>query len=1297
MKLFTIQRNRRRSAFALVLVVSMVALMTLLVVAMMSLARDGTRDSSLEMGRMRAQMTAQSAVNVALAQLRDATSREFPDGTPMPWTSQPGAIRVHNMDGSLHRLFKLYTAQLMQSPGLEDVETDVPDDWNLRRDEFVDINEPFFPTAGNKRFPVIDPRAFSMDPLLSVEGFQYDPVKGAVGPSANGDDQQRLPMPVRWLYQLQDGTLGTLDAGGRFIGTNGRRATRDNPMVARFAFWVDDETSKVNINTASEGSFWDTPRADTKQERALAATVPSRLEYMRHAGHPAGVCLSSVLLPQRRITPLGFALENPMMLAMTEEDARDLWRLGRLTVAETGDGTSLGGTLEADWKSLWPVEPQESVRQPRYASVGELYFDTVNPARFPKLWNDDSTPPAGERRRSLFFSRHPEMRARLAQRQFFLTTSSSGPETTLFGTPRVALWPVHAQTLLNGTSLGDRETGRDTVFNHKVAMAAVVKDQPYFVQRSEPGNGGNDFQVHSSGANRRLYEYLQRLTGRPVPGFERAVNGGEATFAAKYEEDRDAILLAMMDYVRSSNCAEAQLDAKMQFSVLCPGVEHNGFGQVSPLQQRVAANQAARSNHAQGMGRMLTISEVALVVTCRAMRDENGVLRGQPSSVAAREQLVNPGDRELEAALLVETFLPGQGWVDYRPYATAALFGGAAGELTVGAWPEMRLNDQVLTPKMSPARPRDPPLIHSGEGHSHDVRAPAGWNGAGGLMGTRALKHGTFLFNPVIVKANAQGEVPPLKLEGGSAGASQFKVALYDSPQSTAAADQVQVVPVVLPDIQAQSGITLPVVENGMEPVIERRWADSARTGGRLFAASDVVQSLSPMHGDYRLTAMQRWVESRKGGRTAAPVFSPHPKWGLQRQAHYLRDSVLPVDLSQTQGYVHDVAYAAPFRPDMPETLADESARISVWQSGDWTQYTLSGALDALRLDNGRRGPAVPEFTGDFDNGMGAAPDGPYGNRPDDGHWAALKEGRAAYFDNISQTGSTVPPVTLTGFAPQRLLPSPVMFGSLPTGSRAHVPWQTLLFRPHPQHYGAQVVPDHLLLDLFWMPVLEPEPLSANLATEGKINLNHEILPFRHIRRATALHAAMKAEALTAIPDGAAATYKSGEAPDDKFRRPIDAAQTLALWKQEVTDQGRAFLTASQVCEQYLVPEGLAGKGDTVTRETMEAFWSRHRLTGDNSKERPYAHLYSRLTTRSNSYRVHVVAQSLVKTRSTPVDSFDSRRDKVVASVRGSVLMTRQLDLSHPALPDYQAPAAADQHPPLDRFYRWHIGALETP
>lgn len=1276
--------GHRQRGFALVLVLAMVALLTLFVVAMLTSTRLTSKESSLESERLRAEGVGQSAVHVALAQLRDATSREFTDGTAVPWTSQPGAIRTHAMDGRLDTLFKLYSATSMQTQDVSSVEADVPDNWASRGDEFVDLNAPRVSPDGTMSFPVIDPRARASDPRLSVEGFDYAAIKGAVGPALNGDASQRLPMPVRWLYQLRDGTLGTLDESGRFQNWQGISPSRANPIVARFAFWVDDETCKINVNTASEGSFWDVPRADTEQERHLAATVPSRLEYMRQPGHPAGVCLSSVLLPNRRLTPLGFGQESPVMQPMENEDAIDLWRLGRLVTAEKRQHTSLGGTVEADWTQLFSTAPQESVRQPRYAGMGELLFDHVNLARFPSLWADFPPTPEGQRPRSRFFQRHPEALQRLPRLRAFLTTTSSAPETTLFGTPRVAMWPMHAQTLLNGSTLGDPQTSRDTLFNHKVAMAAVIKGQPYFIQRSEPGNGANDFHVHAGGANRRLYEYLQRLTNRPFPGFDRPSSGTQATFAAKYGDDRDAILIAMLDYLRSANCAEHQLSDRMQFSVLCPGVEHKGFGQVAPLQPRVPANQMAASNHPQGLGRVLTLSEVTFLITCRAEVDANGDIQGNPTT-AGRAQLLRPGDRELEVGFLIETFLPGQGWTDYRPYATAALFGGLPGAApsTKDPFPTLLLNNIPLQPDQRTTS------IESGD------LPPSRWSGAGGSLGFRGLNQGVLQFRPIVVRADENGQPPPLQLRGTTRETHQLKIALYDSPGSTSASDLLQVAPLVLPDIPSSAGLTLPRLTSEVAPVLLDRCTAAARSGTPIFTATDVVQSLAPMHGDYRLTAMQRWVESRQGTQ-ATPVFAPHPQWGQRQHAHNLRDSTLPVETGRTQGYLHNLTYAAPFRPDMPDTLAEDAPRVSVWRSGDWVHYSLSGALDALRLDQGRRGPALPEFTGDFDNGLANAPDGPYCNRPDDGHWAALQTGALPYFDNVSQTGATVPPVSLAAFSPQRLLPSPVMFGSLPTGSRAHVPWQTLLFRPHERHYGAQIPPDHLLLDLFWSPVLEPEPLSLGLATEGKINLNSEILPFRHIRRDTALHAAMKAEALTAIPDSAAATYKSGERPGDRFRRFIDAPATLALWRQQVFQQQGAFLTASQICEQFLVPEGLVEPGQTPTRQQLQAFWDEHRLTGDNSKERPYAHLYSRLTTRSNTYRVHFVAQSLVKARSGDPATFDSRRDRVTATTSGSALLTRQLDLNHPALPDYQAPSS-DPHPSLDRFYRWKIGAVEAP
>lgn len=1279
----------RRRGFALVLVISMLALLMVLMTAFLSLGQDESRLSHMHMENSRANCVAQSAVSTSLAQLRTATSQTFENGAPKPWTSQPGGIRVHRMNGTLETLYKLYSAPSLTADSPAETAVDLPGDWQAHPARFVDLNAPRPLSGGGLRFPVVDPRAKTTNSQTRVEGFDYQEVAGAVGP---GEDEsaQRLPMPVQWIYQLRDGQMGTLNAQGKLVLPNPEsKPTAENPIVARFAFWVDDETSKINVNTAAEGSFWDSPRADNAQERLLATTVPSRLEYARHPGHPAGVCLSSVLLPGRRLYPAGFPVLDSAMQTMTVQDALDLWRMGRLVSVEENAGTSFGGTREAEWTTLWPAAPAPRPRQARYAATHEVLFDQSPAAGQNLQATSTGGSSAGERRSvSGFFSRHPDALERLRRGGFFLTASSSAPEVTLYGTPRVATWPAHAQTLDNEGNI-DQDPRRDTVHNHKVKLAAMLKGQPWFVVRSEPGNGMNDFDRHGRGANRRLYDHLQRITSKPIPGFQRS---GFSTFEAKYGEDRDSILLGIMDYIRASNFADGQLAGTMQFSILCPGVEHHGFGQVSPLQFRVRNSEMGTSNHARGLGRTPAISEVALVISCRAEvvegPDGNPEIQGQPTD-AGRSQLTEIGDRELEAGFMVELFVPGHGWTDYCPFITAGMFGGLPGAEPRGsdAFPALTLNGQPLVPYGTGGnKPRN--RLSSAE------FPPAGWHGAGGSIGLRALSEGALVFRPVVVKAGTDGTLPHLRLSGSAGQAEQIKIALYDVPESTDKADLLQVVPLVIPDIGLEEDpeaprLDLPRLSAELtDPLLENRLHLASLRRQPLLTESDVVQSFAPLHGDYRLTAAQRWVESR-GSAGASPLFTPHPLWGQQRHAHDLRDSFLPV-ISSAAGYIPGLDLPPGTGPDIPAALSQPGASVRAWRGSGWETGTVASVLNNLRLDGGLRGDALPWITGDFDNGYASSPDGPYMNRPDDGHWAAAtRTGTTPYFDNISQTGPRVPPVSPAAFSPQRLMPSPVMFGSLPTGVRAQVPWQTLLFRPQPGHYGAESPPDHLLLDLFWTPVLEPEPLSHHFETAGKINLNHELLPFRHITRATALHAAMKAETLMAIPDDAASAYKSGADPAQKYRRHIDAGKTLALWKENVFDQGQVFLTASQICEQHLVPEGFSG---SVSDAEMRAYWSRHRLTGDNTRERPYAHLYSRLTTRSNSYRVHFIAETIVKARSTAPDTFDPARDRVTATRQGSAHLRRRLHLDHPALPDY---LTQDDAPALDHFYHWQAGPLD--
>lgn len=1298
-------RPNRKRGVALVLVVGLLALMTMLMLATVTVTDSDfkTEASSFEQGRVR--LLADSAVAIAQAKMVEATSQQFLDGTPKPWTSQPGAIRVHNMDGTLEKLYKLYSAPVATAFTVAETTGDLPTDWAQQKESFVDLNEPQRLPGGGLHFPIVDPRAMTTDPLTNVEGFRYEPEKGAIGPNGGAEDAQRLPMPVRWIYMLEDGTLGTMSSEGIFAPRDGdAQPSASNPIVGRFAWWVDDETSKININTASEGSFWDVPVGDTKQERSLAKSQPTRLEYSRQPGHPAGVSLSSVLLPGRRQYPDEFQSTDNRLEPMNAEDARDLWRIGRQLSADNDTGTSFGGYRETDWSLWWPRSPQAGTRQPRYATTDELMFDTSPAASA-----------LGARIPHSFFSRHPEAAERIPRSHFFLTTCSTAPEVTLFGTPRVALWPVHATTLLNAypaapTSTSHGAPRRDSAYDHRVADVAMLNGQPFFVQRSEPGNGANDFEAHADGANKRLFAYLQRLTSRHIPGFDRP-QSAFGTFAEKYgagiEQDRDAILISMLDYVRACNFSDGQLPKNNQFSVLCPGMEHQGFGQVSPMQPLFTDNQASARTHPQGIGRVLTMSEIALIIVCRAEVDGDKNIQGEPNP-ENREYLTEPGDRELEVGILVEGFVPGQGWADYRPYANVAIFGGAPSaplrpiDVATNALPAMRVNGKLLEKVTGSTMMESPEL------------PPKGWQGAGGSIGFRSLSHGVIKFKPIVIKGSSAELPPDLSFMGGSHDAMQLKVALYDSPGSTSLTDLLQVVPLKLPDILAGSGIKLPRLPVDLagaypnDPTVyglADRMQKSAETGRPMISNADIVQSLAPLHGDYRMSSTQRWAESRNGD-VRIPVFVPHPSWGSHidgepDHAHTLCDPTLPNNGSTGAGYIPSLSYGSSARaPDMPAPLRDRNLAFKFWNGNDWTTATIVEALEAMRLDDHGRGltPNLPELTGDFDNGSGNVPDGPYSSRPDDGNWASvLNPAKVPYFDGVSQVGSSTPPVSTAAFSPQRLFPSPVVFGSLPTGSRVHVPWQTLLFRPQTTHFGAKSPPDHLLLDLFWCPVIDPEPLGMGLETEGKINLNYQMVPFSHIRRATALHAALKAETLTAIPDSAAATYKSG-AGGEKFRHYIDALHTIRFWERKVFDDGGAFLTASQICELPLVPEGLAATDNSVvTTANINEFWAKHRLTGDNSKERPYARLYSRFTTRSNSYRIHFVAQCIKKARSTPANTYDPVRDRLTATFRGSRLLRRTLDMNDPRIPDYLSTTSPTSQPtrPLDECYVWSLSAVE--
>jgi uncharacterized protein (TIGR02600 family) len=253
-----------RRAFSLLMVLVALAMMSLLLLALFSGAAHSLRFAQGDANLARETMLADSAATLVMAQLQQATTV-----AGQAWISQPGLIRTFAAASPARTpsgCYKLYSApQMIDSSGsLAFLAADVPADWNSTANQgvYTDLNAPVQPLLGSAIYPILDAGA-----TTSVTGL-------------SADAGHEVEMPVAWLYELQDGTLGAASA-----------ATAANPIVGRIAFWTDDETSKIDLNTAGELSAWNTPRTTSSDDTGWAATQPASGEFERYPGHSGGVSL----------------------------------------------------------------------------------------------------------------------------------------------------------------------------------------------------------------------------------------------------------------------------------------------------------------------------------------------------------------------------------------------------------------------------------------------------------------------------------------------------------------------------------------------------------------------------------------------------------------------------------------------------------------------------------------------------------------------------------------------------------------------------------------------------------------------------------------------------------------------------------------------------------------------------------------------------------------------------------------------------------------------------------------------
>ncbi|HSI82896.1 MAG TPA: hypothetical protein VK970_03875, partial [Candidatus Methylacidiphilales bacterium] len=230
------------------------------------------------------------------------------------------------------------------------------------------------------------------------------------------------------------------------------------------------------------------------------------------------------------------------------------------------------------------------------------------------------------------------------------------------------------------------------------------------------------------------------------------------------------------------------------------------------------------------------------------------------------------------------------------------------------------------------------------------------------------------------------------------------------------------------------------------------------------------------------------------------------------------------------------------------------------------------------------------------------------------------------------------------------------------------------------------------------MPVVEPYAISEPLSTAGRINMNYQIVPFTYINRETGLRAVLKAEKLLSIPDANASLYKTTASPEyapaasfatTVNRQPLDADATLLQFRQRFAAND-IFRSASEICSIDLVPaDAPAATRAAPTRNNMDSYWASHKLTGDNTREKPYANIYPRLTTKSNTFTIYTRAQTLKKVKGSTQDIWTEGKDVITGEYRGSQTMERYIDPNDPSIEDYANTATT--HTPISTHYKTRV------
>jgi len=1427
--------------FALIVVLICIALAAAMAVFFLGSVAQERRGVDLYARGTQAQYLSGMAVNKVIGLISQAT-KEGTASTPVSWASQPGMIRTFGSNGNPLNIYKLYSWEGMVAPGAgfdpADAAQVPPSGWSNESAHFTDINQPV-----NGIYPIVDPSAEGV-----VEGFRIDTANPAVTGSGSS-----APMPVKWLYVLEDGQM-VVPSGGSGQTATIPGATLDNPVVGRVAFWTDDETAKVNINTASEGAFWDWPKAATYNEMQFSGNPPVGGEFNRVPGHPAMTSLSAVF-PELDPGDRWAAVAN------YRTKLRNL--LGLTPRVPYSVASSRGGTYPIETQNFnygpsgnLPTVPNAplSLKTDRlYASPDEFFFSFNATTR---------TPPASP-------SITPEM---LQKRLFFLTSSSRAPETTLFETPRVSLWPVtwpwptaHAQLPNRQTAAVSSPNPDTSSVNSNPWMRAEERllaftstlnsanatsgGDRYFFQRQNCESATHDYANITR--NQELLPYLQNLTSQEVPGY-----GGN--FASEYSlATRNQMLANIFNSIRSLvNQYTFSNDGKLLYSYTpvsfarflktnsaTPVKNYKETGAFSAVPLKVNLGTGERST----ISEFPSLREVALVfyATDRVLPSKKAGAGLNYNDPLSWDNLINvsgvagypAGARttRMRAVMLLDFFsLRGASrnnqpvfWIkisganlnangtslgfanavaklDYRTLNTGYLipsymlplfiknatqvtgaktfnpgdvtnanYGLVSAEITLDPNAlEFNFSGGPISIQVYSAKNGDPDIDTTSDADSlvasysvdfsswdgsHKIPLAPRWNYFDRMNEKKTDSSDPKTSecpNPAFTNASrwAALEIAPRFSTASSAsdpslggtGSIPTFGALYNANATTSGSIDYPVFGTPLgnqtyraPTTYVHSSSTgslmtdyakrmayfyafvkresYATAENSTYPLNPTGGSgDMFNPGG--FPATTIYDTViavtpdpaGPGQGDPRLAQSFAFtaIEDLLGASAQAKqVLTTIPYANPTRQYHSLGAAD---GFPSATGYVAATSYSLLGKAIAPSGMALSGRNTSfeggnLGQRGTDTQESATIMLDlnVVGVTSARPASAIgtSASVGDWTSGAGYLADGGQLGRPDQDFQsldaitptpagATSPKYTTPYFPvyNDSTMDGVNTPSSRGYFSPNRQIPSPLtLLGSIPSSTT--VGWQSLLFSPNPAagagHPGLAGLPDYVFLDLFWMPVAEPYPISELFSTAGKINLNYKIMPFSYINRSTGIHALLKSTWLTALDNSLARNYKSHAfvrgMPNSQTRHPIDADETVKIMDSSVFDSGDIFRSAAEICSVWLVPEGR-------TAANVESFWNGKLLTSDTAREQPYDHLYSRVTTKSNTFTVHWRVQALQKVPGTAADTWNDSRDRLAAELRGSTLIERFIDPNATNIPDYATnPSAA----PLSNYYKW--------